>query len=178
VSILELPSQRQPAISDLAESGRILLLSCYELGHQPLNLALPLAYLRRAGYAPATVDTSVETLEDATIARAGLVAISVPMHTALRLGVAIARRVRRINPEARVCFFGLPTTCCASTATTPSAAKSNGRCSTSCGRWRPATPARSPASVTPPPAPRRRSSDSTSRHLNAGDCLSLGITRI
>src|SRR5438874_1763861 len=33
--------------------GEILLVSTYELGHQPLNLASPLAYLARAGYAPA-----------------------------------------------------------------------------------------------------------------------------
>ncbi|MFN8515225.1 MAG: hypothetical protein U0841_22095 [Chloroflexia bacterium] len=31
-----------------------------------------------------------------------LVAISVPMHTATRLGVAIAERVRRINPDAHL----------------------------------------------------------------------------
>lgn len=39
--------------------------------------------------------------------RARFVAISVPMHTALRLGVEIAGRVRRINSGARICFFGL-----------------------------------------------------------------------
>ena len=74
--------------------GEILLVSTYELGHQPLNLASPLAYLARAGYAPAAVDTAVAPLADEAIARARLVAISVPMHTALRLGVEVARRVR------------------------------------------------------------------------------------
>ena len=39
--------------------------------------------------------------------RAGLVAISVPMHTALRLGEQIARRVRAINPTAHICLYGL-----------------------------------------------------------------------
>ena len=37
----------------------ILLVSTYELGHQPLALASPLAYLARAGYAPVAVDTSM-----------------------------------------------------------------------------------------------------------------------
>lgn len=87
--------------------GAILLVSCYELGHQPLSLASPLAFLRRAGYAPAAVDTAVEELANATIAGARLVAISVPMHTALRLGVAVAERVRRVNPTAFICFYGL-----------------------------------------------------------------------
>jgi radical SAM superfamily enzyme YgiQ (UPF0313 family) len=84
-----------------------LLVSCYELGHQPLNLASPLAHLMKAGFAPAAVDTSVETLSDAAIARAGLVAISVPMHTALRLGSRLAERAKAVNPLTHVCFYGL-----------------------------------------------------------------------
>ncbi|MBI3969296.1 MAG: B12-binding domain-containing radical SAM protein [Chloroflexi bacterium] len=90
----------------MRSTGAILLVSCYELGHQPLSLAWPLAFLRSAGYDPVAVDLSVDSLDDATIARAGLVAISVPMHTALRLGVGVAERVRRVNPKAHVCFFG------------------------------------------------------------------------
>jgi len=31
----------------------------------------------------------------------------VPMHTALRLGVAIGARVREVNPRAHLCFYGL-----------------------------------------------------------------------
>lgn len=91
----------------LTDPGSILLVSCYELGHQPLSLASPLASLREAGFAPVAVDTSVETLEDATIRAARLVAISVPMHTALRLGARVAARVRAVNPSAHVCFYGL-----------------------------------------------------------------------
>src|SRR5947208_1943512 len=74
--------------------GDILLLSCYELGHQPFQLASLLTLLRQAGYAPVAVDTAVETLTDETISRACFVGISVPMHTALRLGEQIAQHVR------------------------------------------------------------------------------------
>ncbi len=95
-----------PAL-DLRAPGAILLVSCYELGHQPLNLAFPLAYLRERGYAPVAVDTAVEALDEAAIAAARFVAISVPMHTALRLGTQVAARVRRANPEASICFYGL-----------------------------------------------------------------------
>ena len=91
----------------LTEPGAILLISCYELGHQPLSLASPLAALRQAGFTPIAVDTAVESLEDSAIRAARLVAISVPMHTALRLGARIAARVRSINPDAHVCFYGL-----------------------------------------------------------------------
>jgi radical SAM superfamily enzyme YgiQ (UPF0313 family) len=91
----------------LREPGRILLISCYELGHQPLNLAFPLSYLQHAGYQPSAVDTSVEDLDVETIRQARFIAISTPMHTALRLAEAIVRRVRALNPEATICFYGL-----------------------------------------------------------------------
>lgn len=88
-------------------TGQILLLATYELGHQPLALALPLAFLHRAGFSPIAVDTSVESLEDATIEAARLVVISIPMHTATRLGVQLAERIRTLNPQAHIVFCGL-----------------------------------------------------------------------
>jgi radical SAM superfamily enzyme YgiQ (UPF0313 family) len=87
--------------------GAILLVSCYELGHQPFHLASLSAMLRQAGYAPVPVDTAVESLNEETILNARFVAISVPMHTALRLGTQVARRIRAINPAAHLCFYGL-----------------------------------------------------------------------
>lgn len=56
---------------------------------------------------PICVDTAVEALTDETIQRARFVGIAVPMHTALRLGEQIARRIRRVNPSAHICFYGL-----------------------------------------------------------------------
>jgi radical SAM superfamily enzyme YgiQ (UPF0313 family) len=92
---------------DLHSPGSILLVSCYELGHQPYAVALPLGFLHRAGFAADVLDIAVERLDPVRIERARLVAISVPMHTALRLGVRVAERVRQINPAARICFYGL-----------------------------------------------------------------------
>jgi radical SAM superfamily enzyme YgiQ (UPF0313 family) len=91
----------------MKEPGAILLIACYELGHQPLAVAWPAAFLERRGYAPEVMDVSVERFDPARAARARLVAISVPMHTALRLGVGIAERVRAVNPGCHVCFYGL-----------------------------------------------------------------------
>jgi radical SAM superfamily enzyme YgiQ (UPF0313 family) len=85
----------------------VLLVSCYELGHQPLGIAWPRAFLERAGYTPEHLDLSVEPFDQAKAARAQFVAIAVPMHTALRLGVAAARRIRAVNPDAFICFHGL-----------------------------------------------------------------------
>ncbi len=56
---------------------------------------------------PTCVDTAIETLSDEAIRQARFVGISVPMHTALRLGEQIAKRIRRINPTAHICFYGL-----------------------------------------------------------------------
>src|SRR3954470_10262075 len=92
---------------NLRSAGSVLFISCYELGHQPLAVALPMGFLHRAGFAPDVLDIAIERLDVAKIERAGLVAISVPMHTALRLGVRVAERVRQINPATRMCFYGL-----------------------------------------------------------------------
>src|SRR5262245_24938349 len=92
---------------DLRSAGSLLFISCYELGHQPLAVASPMGFLQRAGFDPAALDIAVEMLDAAKVERAGLVAISVPMHTALRLGMRVAQRVRQINPAARICFYGL-----------------------------------------------------------------------
>ena len=87
--------------------GDILLVSTYELGHVPHGLALPKAFLERAGFAPAALDLAVEPLDPERVRRARLVALSVPMHTALRLGLEAASRIRALAPDALLCFHGL-----------------------------------------------------------------------
>jgi len=89
------------------ETGAILLLSCYELGHQPIGLASPAALLEGAGFRPACQDLSVQGLDPQQVARARVVGISVPMHTALRIGVAVGKRVRELNPRAHIVYYGL-----------------------------------------------------------------------
>jgi radical SAM superfamily enzyme YgiQ (UPF0313 family) len=91
----------------MREPGAILLVACYELGHQPLAIAWPAAFLEAAGYAPTLLDVAVEPFDPERAARARLCAIAVPMHTALRLGVEVAARVRAVNPTCRVVFYGL-----------------------------------------------------------------------
>ncbi len=95
------------AIRDLRAPGAVLLVSCYELGHQPLALANAAASLRAEGFQPAVRDLAVEELSDSDLAGAGLVAVSVPMHTAMRLGQRVLDRLRAAHPETPVVFFGL-----------------------------------------------------------------------
>ncbi len=92
---------------EMRSPGSILLISCYELGHQPLGIASPLGFLERAGYAPEGIDISVEHFDTTKVRRVHFIGISVPMHTALRLGVRIAEQIREINPTCHICFFGL-----------------------------------------------------------------------
>jgi len=87
--------------------GDVLLIACYELGHQPLSLAWPAAFLARAGYAPATLDLATQPFDAARVERARVIAVAVPMHTALRLGMRVLARIRAINARAHVCFYGL-----------------------------------------------------------------------
>jgi radical SAM superfamily enzyme YgiQ (UPF0313 family) len=91
----------------LSEPTSILLVSCYELGHQPAGIAMPLGFLRRAGYAAAAMDVSVEGFDAEKVKRARFIGISVPMHTALRLGVRVAHEIRKLNPDCHICFYGL-----------------------------------------------------------------------
>ncbi|MBI1745285.1 MAG: radical SAM protein [Acidobacteria bacterium] len=91
----------------LRDPGAILLISCYELGHQPLGLASPLAFLERAGFQPEPIDLAVDSLDLAKVTRARFVGLSVPMHTALRIGLRVAQQIRRLNPACHICFYGL-----------------------------------------------------------------------
>lgn len=88
-------------------STDILLVACYELGHQPLSLAWPAAVLRGSGYTVSTTDLAVESLSEHSVRAARMIAISVPMHTAMRLGVPAARQIRELNPQAPIIFYGL-----------------------------------------------------------------------
>ena len=85
----------------------ILLISCYELGHQPTGIAMPLALLDKAGYKVDVLDIANTAMELDKILLAKFVGISVPMHTALRLGVQVAEEIRKLNPSCHICFYGL-----------------------------------------------------------------------
>ncbi|MEZ4634285.1 MAG: hypothetical protein R2873_13075 [Caldilineaceae bacterium] len=86
--------------------SEILLLSCYELGHQPLSLAWPLAVLRQDGLDVAVADLAVDDFPVDAATDAKLIAIASPMLTA-------AHRRGRRPPRGRSTrrrtsrFFGL-----------------------------------------------------------------------
>jgi radical SAM superfamily enzyme YgiQ (UPF0313 family) len=86
---------------------RVLLISTYELGHQPLHVASPAAALRRAGHDVRCLDLSVQPWDPGVLEWTQAVGFSVPMHTAMRLALTAGRRVRREHPGLPICFYGL-----------------------------------------------------------------------
>lgn len=89
--------------------ARVLLISTYEQGHQPLGVAAPAAALIGAGHGVSALDLAVESVSTDRLRNvagdADLIGISTPMHTAARLGVRIARSLSDMSEK--VVFYGL-----------------------------------------------------------------------
>ena len=85
----------------------IVLISTYELGRQPFGLASPAAWLRKRGHIVVLLDLARQSLDEAAIADAQLIAIYLPMHTATRLAAQLIPQLRKHNPRAHLCCYGL-----------------------------------------------------------------------
>ncbi|PYT80205.1 MAG: radical SAM protein [Acidobacteria bacterium] len=85
----------------------IVLISTYELGRQPFGVASPAAWLRKGGYRVASLDLSRQPLDEAAVREAGLIAMYLPMHTATRLATQLIPALRKLNPTAHFCCYGL-----------------------------------------------------------------------
>ena len=90
-----------------APAARVLLLSTYEMGHQPLGLAAPAAALRARGHDVDVLDLAVDPLDEGRVRAADLIALSVPMHTPARLSLQLAPQLRALRPEAPIVIYGL-----------------------------------------------------------------------
>src|SRR5438309_11113096 len=86
---------------------KVLLVSTYELGHQPLHGASPAAALVAAGHDVRCLDVAVEPWDAELALWADAVAFSVPMHTAMRMAMRAAQAAKRVDPSKPVCFYGL-----------------------------------------------------------------------
>lgn len=86
---------------------RVVLVSTYELGHQPLHVASPARALLRAGHDVRAVDLAVDAFDVELLSWADAVACSVPMHTAMRLARVVCRQIRSRRPDIALCLYGL-----------------------------------------------------------------------
>ena len=85
----------------------IVLISTYELGRQPFGLASPAAWLRKRAHNVVALDLARQPLDEAAIGEAQLIAIYLPMHTATRLAAQLIPQLRKQNPSAHLCCYGL-----------------------------------------------------------------------
>ncbi|MEJ2373865.1 MAG: CUAEP/CCAEP-tail radical SAM protein [Pseudolabrys sp.] len=89
---------------------KAVLISTYDLGHQPFGLASPAAWLRDCGVEVTCLDFAIQELNAEHLqylTQADAIAFYLPMHTATRIGVDIIRRVRTLNPSAHLCAYGI-----------------------------------------------------------------------
>ena len=84
--------------------ARVVLVSTYELGHQPVHVAVPAGELRRRGHDVVCVDLAVEEWSPSVLDGADRLAVSVPMHTATRLTNDL---LRTVPPWLPTCAYGL-----------------------------------------------------------------------
>jgi radical SAM superfamily enzyme YgiQ (UPF0313 family) len=85
----------------------VVLISTYELGHQPFGLTSATAWLKRAGAEVTCQDAAVQHLDKALLAEADLIGYYVSMHTATRIAAQFIPTLKALNPRAHVVCFGL-----------------------------------------------------------------------
>ena len=86
---------------------KVLVVSCYELGHQPLAAANAAAQLRAAGHDVRVRDLALEEWDESFVDWADKIAFSAPMHTAMRIARRAIEQVRSQRAEVDVAAFGL-----------------------------------------------------------------------
>src|SRR6267143_490946 len=86
---------------------KIVLISTYELGRQPVGLVSPAAWLRKRGHAVTCFDLTRQGLDSGAVRSAELMAIYLPMHTATRLACKLIPSLRDQNAGAHICCYGL-----------------------------------------------------------------------
>lgn len=86
---------------------KVVLISTYELGHQPFGLASPAAFLVDVGADVTCCDLAVEMLDETSVKEADMICFYLPMHTATRLATIIVPRIKALNANAHLCFYGL-----------------------------------------------------------------------
>jgi len=85
----------------------VVLISTYELGHQPFGLTSAAAWLKREGAKVMCQDAAIQHLDKAELAAADLIGYYVPMHTATRIAAQFIPTIKAHNPRAHVVCFGL-----------------------------------------------------------------------
>ena len=86
---------------------KVLLISTYDLGHQPFSLASPAATLTNAGITVTCNDLAVDKLNERAVIDANVIGLYLQMHTATRLSIALLPKLKQLNSSAHIVFYGL-----------------------------------------------------------------------
>src|SRR5437868_135337 len=86
---------------------RVLVVSTYDLGRPPTEALAAADRLGAAGHDARVLDLAVDPWSDELAAWADRIVFSVPMHTALRLALTVAARLRTTRPHVPVAFLGM-----------------------------------------------------------------------
>jgi radical SAM superfamily enzyme YgiQ (UPF0313 family) len=86
--------------------SQVLVVSTFEGGYQPITVATALTPLLDGGIDVTALDTYVDGVREELLAEPALVAIAIPLFDAVQSGVVLAQRVRELNPQAHITFFG------------------------------------------------------------------------
>lgn len=86
---------------------KILLVSSYELGHQPFHIASAASALRGAGHDIRTLDLGLGSLTPLDVEWPEAVAFAVPMHTAMKIALQASEQLNASRPGLPLCFYGL-----------------------------------------------------------------------
>jgi radical SAM superfamily enzyme YgiQ (UPF0313 family) len=86
---------------------RVLVVGCYELGHQPLQVAAAAGALRADGHDLRAIDLSKQSWDPSLVDWADRVVVAVPMHTAMRIARRAIALVAARRPDVPVCAYGL-----------------------------------------------------------------------
>lgn len=87
---------------------KCLVCSTFEGGYQPVTALSAASALKQNNIDVGFIDTYVQGAELAVQEAKSyeFAAISVPMFDSLRTGIELARRIRVVNPDAKIIFFG------------------------------------------------------------------------
>jgi radical SAM superfamily enzyme YgiQ (UPF0313 family) len=92
--------------SDEIKHLKVLLVSNFEGGYQPVSIATAYTALVENGFNTSILDTYVDGIMEDILGNADLVAISIPLFDALYPALEISKIVKKLNKNAHITFFG------------------------------------------------------------------------
>ncbi|WP_078552316.1 arsinothricin biosynthesis radical SAM protein ArsL [Bacillus alkalicellulosilyticus] len=85
---------------------KVLLVSTFEGGYQPISLATAHSALKKHEIETVILDTFVEGINEIKLKDADIVAISLPLFDSVQPGLELSKLVKELNPDAHITFFG------------------------------------------------------------------------